>query len=247
MSDRPSGAIGNPHPRRHPGGRCGRGPVARRRFGAVEQGHRNAVHAARLVECDAMVAGQLVGQFVAGAGRGGADDRPGDAAVRALPGLAAALPRPAPADGTAGRCGAGRSSAASPTITATASGDRSAMRKKLFPGPDPVHGGIAVGEAYRVDHDQSVAGIRFDPADKSSWGMGGKAPLLIDPCTHGSGHSLDLRRPRRLQDDGRRLNRSDLDRQQRDPRSLDRARPDAGCRLAAPTQTGGPYRHSQRG
>ena len=62
--------------------------------------------------------------------------------------------------------------------------------KKLFPGPDPVHGGIAVGEAYRVDHDQSVAGIPFDPADKSSWGMGGKAPLLIDPCTHGSGHSL---------------------------------------------------------
>jgi type IV secretion system protein VirD4 len=62
--------------------------------------------------------------------------------------------------------------------------------KKLFPGPDPVHGGIAVGEAYRIDHDQSVAGIPFDPADKSSWGMGGKAPLLIDPCTRGSGHSL---------------------------------------------------------
>ncbi|MFZ3237754.1 MAG: type IV secretory system conjugative DNA transfer family protein, partial [Stellaceae bacterium] len=62
--------------------------------------------------------------------------------------------------------------------------------KKLFPGPDPVHGGTAVGEAYRVDHDQSVAGTPFDPADKSSWGMGGKAPLLIDPCTRGSGHSL---------------------------------------------------------
>jgi type IV secretion system protein VirD4 len=63
-------------------------------------------------------------------------------------------------------------------------------RQKLFPGPDPVHGGIAVGEAYRVDHDQSVAGIPFDPTDKSSWGMGGKLRLLIDPCTHGSGHSL---------------------------------------------------------
>ena len=62
--------------------------------------------------------------------------------------------------------------------------------KKLFPGPDPVHGGIVVGEAYRVDHDQTVAGIPFGPADKRSWGMGGKAPLLIDPCTHGSGHSL---------------------------------------------------------
>ena len=62
--------------------------------------------------------------------------------------------------------------------------------KKLFPGPDPVHGGIVVGEAYRVDHDQTVAGIPFGPADKRSWGIGGKAPLLIDPCTHGSGHSL---------------------------------------------------------
>jgi type IV secretion system protein VirD4 len=62
--------------------------------------------------------------------------------------------------------------------------------KKLFSGPHPVHGGIVVGEAYRVDHDQSVAGIAFDPADKRTWGMGGTAPLLIDPCTHGSGHSL---------------------------------------------------------
>ena len=65
-----------------------------------------------------------------------------------------------------------------------------ANAKKLFPGPDLVHGGIAVGEAYRVDHDQSVANVPFDPADKNTWGMGGNAPLLIDPCTHGSGHSL---------------------------------------------------------
>jgi type IV secretion system protein VirD4 len=65
-----------------------------------------------------------------------------------------------------------------------------ANAKKLFPGPHPIHGGIVVGEAYRVDHDQTVAGIPFGPADKRSWGMGGKAPLLIDPCTHGSGHSL---------------------------------------------------------
>ena len=57
----------------------------------------------------------------------------------------------------------------------------------------------------------------------------------------------DLRRPRRLQDHGRRLNRSHLERQQRDPRSLDRARPDAGCRIAAPTQTRRTYRHPQRG
>jgi len=62
--------------------------------------------------------------------------------------------------------------------------------KKLFPGPHPVHGGIVVGEAYRVDQDQTVAGISFNPADRKTWGMGGTAPLLVDPCTHGSGHSL---------------------------------------------------------
>jgi type IV secretion system protein VirD4 len=62
--------------------------------------------------------------------------------------------------------------------------------KKLFRGPHPIYGGIAVGEAYRVDQDRSVAGMRFDPGDERSWGMGGKAPLLIDPCTEGSGHSL---------------------------------------------------------
>ena len=45
----------------------------------------------RLVGCDAMVAGQLVGESMAGAGRGGADDVPGDAAVRAISGLAPAL------------------------------------------------------------------------------------------------------------------------------------------------------------
>jgi type IV secretion system protein VirD4 len=65
-----------------------------------------------------------------------------------------------------------------------------AEARRLFPGPHPVHGGIAVGEAYRVDHDLSVAGKRFDPHDAASWGLGGKAPLLIDPCTEGSGHSL---------------------------------------------------------
>jgi type IV secretion system protein VirD4 len=62
--------------------------------------------------------------------------------------------------------------------------------RKLFRGPHPVYGGIVVGEAYRVDQDRKVAGMRFDPGDKSTWGMGGKAPLLIDPCTEGSGHSL---------------------------------------------------------
>jgi len=58
--------------------------------------------------------------------------------------------------------------------------------KKRFPGPQEPHGGLVIGEAYRVDHDQSVVGIEFDPQDKSTWGLGGRAPLLIDPCTKGA-------------------------------------------------------------
>jgi type IV secretion system protein VirD4 len=59
----------------------------------------------------------------------------------------------------------------------------------LFPGPEPVYGGIVIGEAYRVDED-AVADIPFDPGIKTSWGKGGKAPLLIDPCRSGPTHSL---------------------------------------------------------
>ena len=62
--------------------------------------------------------------------------------------------------------------------------------RKLFPGPHKLYGGMVVGEAYRVDQDRKVAGMPFNPRDERTWGMGGKAPLLIDPCTEGSGHSL---------------------------------------------------------
>ena len=61
--------------------------------------------------------------------------------------------------------------------------------KKLFPGPDPEFGGIVVGEAYRVDQDR-VASRPFDPSNERSWGQGGAAPLLIDPCRSGSTHAL---------------------------------------------------------
>jgi type IV secretion system protein VirD4 len=61
--------------------------------------------------------------------------------------------------------------------------------KKLFPGPNPAYGGVVVGEAYRVDEDR-VAKMRFEPSDESTWGKGGKVPLLIDPCTQGPTHSL---------------------------------------------------------
>ncbi|WP_176556197.1 type IV secretory system conjugative DNA transfer family protein [Rubellimicrobium rubrum] len=74
--------------------------------------------------------------------------------------------------------------------------------QRLFPGPDPVHGGLVVGEAYRVDQDRAVrrrgvgsAGRSmrpFDPDDPTSWGQGGRAPLLIDPCRSGPTHALVL-------------------------------------------------------
>ena len=61
--------------------------------------------------------------------------------------------------------------------------------QKRFPGPNPLYGGIVVGEAYRVDEDK-VAKERFDPENPKSWGKGGKAPLLIDPCREGPTHAL---------------------------------------------------------
>ncbi len=61
----------------------------------------------------------------------------------------------------------------------------------LFPGPDPAYGGIVVGEAYRVDEDR-VARTAFDPAKRATWGRGGTAPLLVDPCRTGPTHALVL-------------------------------------------------------
>ena len=61
--------------------------------------------------------------------------------------------------------------------------------RALFPGPDPVFGGIVVGEAYRVDQDR-VARTAFDPATPRTWGKGGTAPLLVDPCRTGPTHAL---------------------------------------------------------
>ena len=63
--------------------------------------------------------------------------------------------------------------------------------QKLFPGPDPAYGGIVIGEAYRVDEDR-VARTAFDPARRTTWGRGGTAPLLIDPCRTGPTHALVL-------------------------------------------------------
>ena len=70
-----------------------------------------------------------------------------------------------------------------------------AAARRLFPGPDPRHGGLVVGEAYRVDHDRGIrepdGTLRaFDPQDEATWGCGGTKPLLIDPCRTGSTHAL---------------------------------------------------------
>jgi type IV secretion system protein VirD4 len=64
-----------------------------------------------------------------------------------------------------------------------------ARAHERFSGANPAFGGIVVGEAYRVDQDK-VAGTRFNPDSPTTWGQGGKAPLLIDPCREGSTHSL---------------------------------------------------------
>ena len=66
-------------------------------------------------------------------------------------------------------------------------GDRE--QRQRFPGPNPCYGGLVVGESYRPDQDKA-AGWVFKPDNPRTWGRGGKAPLLIDPCTDGPTHSL---------------------------------------------------------
>ena len=61
--------------------------------------------------------------------------------------------------------------------------------RRVFSGLAPGYGGVVVGEAYRIDEDR-VAGIPFAPRDRRSWGNGGNAALLVDPCTDGPTHSL---------------------------------------------------------
>lgn len=51
-------------------------------------------------------------------------------------------------------------------------------------------GGVVVGEAYRVDEDPGSIGRAFDPRDRTSWGNGGKAPLLTFDLGWGGTHGL---------------------------------------------------------
>jgi type IV secretion system protein VirD4 len=58
--------------------------------------------------------------------------------------------------------------------------------KSLWPGPDPLYGGLVVGEAYDPRADDGP----FTANNKNTWGRGGGAPLLIDPCHEGSTHAM---------------------------------------------------------
>ncbi|MFL5289414.1 MAG: type IV secretory system conjugative DNA transfer family protein [Rhodopila sp.] len=63
-----------------------------------------------------------------------------------------------------------------------------AMQALFPPLPDHDIGGV-VGEADRVDLGPA-ARVPFDPENQATWGRGGRAPLLIDPCRRGSTHSM---------------------------------------------------------
>ena len=65
-----------------------------------------------------------------------------------------------------------------------------AVMQALFPPvPDQDIGGVVVGEADRVDLGPA-ARMPFDPENRATWGRGGRAPLMIDPCRRGSTHSM---------------------------------------------------------
>ncbi|AYD05290.1 Ti-type conjugative transfer system protein TraG [Neorhizobium sp. NCHU2750] len=68
-------------------------------------------------------------------------------------------------------------------------GDADWMRlgdaEKLFPET----GGIVVGERYRVDEDETTA-RPFSANDRTSWGKGGKVPLLCFDGSFGSSHGI---------------------------------------------------------
>jgi type IV secretion system protein VirD4 len=57
--------------------------------------------------------------------------------------------------------------------------------EKLFPAT----GGIVIGERYRVDRGETI-GQPFSADDRTSWGKGGKAPLLCFDGSFGSSHGV---------------------------------------------------------
>ncbi|WP_345097394.1 Ti-type conjugative transfer system protein TraG, partial [Bartonella acomydis] len=68
-------------------------------------------------------------------------------------------------------------------------GDASWMNLKEAAKIFPANGQIVVGERYRVDQD-SVHNIPFAPGNKTTWGKGGRAPLLSFNLDFGSTHMI---------------------------------------------------------
>ncbi|WP_455479161.1 Ti-type conjugative transfer system protein TraG [Bartonella sp. B23] len=68
-------------------------------------------------------------------------------------------------------------------------GDASWMNLREAAKIFPANGQIVVGERYRVDQD-SVCKIPFSPGNKTTWGKGGKAPLLTFNLDFGSTHMI---------------------------------------------------------
>ncbi|ENN94551.1 Ti-type conjugative transfer system protein TraG [Bartonella vinsonii] len=68
-------------------------------------------------------------------------------------------------------------------------GDASWMNLRDAAQIFPANGQIVVGERCRVDQD-SVCNIPFAPGDKTTWGKGGKVPLLTFNLDFGSTHMI---------------------------------------------------------
>ncbi|PRA80182.1 Ti-type conjugative transfer system protein TraG [Ochrobactrum sp. MYb29] len=68
-------------------------------------------------------------------------------------------------------------------------GDADWMPMKLAAELLPADGEVVIGERYRVDED-TVRNIQFKPSDKTTWGQGGKSPLLTYNLDFDSTHML---------------------------------------------------------
>ena len=68
-------------------------------------------------------------------------------------------------------------------------GDADWMPMKLATELLPADGEVVIGECYRVDED-TVRNIQFKPSDKTTWGQGGKSPLLTYKLDFDSTHML---------------------------------------------------------
>ena len=70
-----------------------------------------------------------------------------------------------------------------------------AEQRALFPSePDLDIGGVVLGERDRVDLGPARS-LRMNPRNPATWGNGGAAPLMIDPCREGSTHSIVISGP----------------------------------------------------